>query len=83
VQTASEDRDALGRLPVIVQHGTADQAIEVQRAQESRDQLQALGVQLEYHEYGMAHQIGAESLGDLSAWCMRVLGLPELQPPQQ
>jgi phospholipase/carboxylesterase len=70
--------DALAALPVIVQHGTADQAIEVTRARESRDRLQALGVQLEYHEYGMAHQIGAESLGDLSAWCARVL---DLQPP--
>ncbi|MDA0353157.1 MAG: alpha/beta hydrolase-fold protein [Chloroflexi bacterium] len=78
VDSASTDTAALAALPVLVQHGTADQAIEVTRARESRDRLQTLGVQLEYHEYGMAHQIGAESLADLSAWCERVLALPAL-----
>jgi len=29
----------------------------------------------------MQHQIGAESLGDLSMWCMRVLDLPALTAP--
>ena len=73
--------DALAALPVVVQHGTSDPAIGIDRGQDSRDRLEALGVQLEYHEYDMQHQIGAESLGDLSAWCKRVLDLPPLAPP--
>jgi phospholipase/carboxylesterase len=72
---------ALGELPVIVQHGTSDPAVGIDRGQDSRDRLETLGVQLEYREYDMQHQIGAESLGDLSMWCMRVLDLPSLAPP--
>ena len=79
-QTAAAG-DALAALPVIVQHGTSDPAINIERGQDSRDRLEALGVQLEYQEYEMQHQIGAESLSDLSVWCERVLGLPPLAPP--
>ncbi len=78
-EAAAETGDALAALPVIVQHGTSDPAVGVERGQDSRDRLQALGVQLEYHEYEMQHQIGAESLTDLSAWCQRVLDLPPIE----
>ena len=77
-EAAAQPGDALAALPVLVQHGTTDPAVSIDRGQDSRDRLQALGVQLEYHEYEMAHQIAAESLTDLSAWCQRVLGLPAL-----
>lgn len=73
---AAADQTALVAQPLIVQHGTNDAAIAIDRAQHSRDRLQALSEHLEYHEYAMEHQIGAESLADLSAWCERVLGLP-------
>ncbi len=80
-EQAAAAGDALAALPVIVQHGTSDPAINIERGQDSRDRLEALGVQLEYQEYEMQHQIGAESLSDLSVWCERVLGLPPLAPP--
>ena len=67
--------DDLKTLPVLVQHGTEDPMIAVDRAQESRDRLEAMGVDLEYHEYDMGHQIGAESLQDLTAWLTSVLKL--------
>lgn len=79
--TAAQTGDALAALPVIVQHGTSDPAVGIDRGQDSRDRLEALGVQLDYLEYDMQHQIGAESLGDLSVWCQRVLGLPALTAP--
>jgi phospholipase/carboxylesterase len=80
-EAAATAGDALSALPVIVQHGTSDPAVGIDRGQDSRDRLEALGVQLEYLEYDMQHQIGAESLGDLSMWCMRVLDLPALTAP--
>lgn len=80
-EQAAAAGDALAALPVIVQHGTSDPAINIERGQDSRDRLEALGVQLEYQEYEMQHQIGAESLSGLSVWCERVLGLPPLAPP--
>jgi phospholipase/carboxylesterase len=72
--------EELSRLPVLVQHGTQDQMISVERAQESRDRLEALGVELEYHEYEMGHQVGNESASDLSAWLVNVLKLTGGEP---
>ncbi len=67
--------DELKTLPVLVQHGTEDPMIAVDRAQESRDRLEAMGVDVEYHEYDMGHQIGAESLQDLTTWLTSALKL--------
>ena len=69
------DRDAVAQVPLLVQHGTHDQMISVQRAQASRDLLQTLGAQPQYLEYGMQHEISRQSLTDLSAWLEGVLNL--------
>jgi len=82
VEQASADRDALGRLPVLVQHGTSDPLVGVDRGQDSRDRLVELGVTPEYHEYEMQHQISAESLADLTNWVVQALDLPEPPAPQ-
>lgn len=66
---------AVGALPVLVQHGSQDPMVSVDRARDSRDRLRGLGVEPEYHEYEMGHGIGAESTQDLSRWMERVLGL--------
>jgi phospholipase/carboxylesterase len=55
-------------LPTIVQHGSQDQLIEIQRARDSVEQLQALRVPLTYREYDMGHEITPRGLTELSAW---------------
>jgi len=55
-------------LPVLVQHGTQDPMIGIERAHESREALLRLGVGLSYHEYEMGHEIRPESLRDLLVW---------------
>ena len=55
-------------MPVLVQHGTADEMIGVARARESRDLLAARGVGLTYREYEMGHEIRPEALRDLVSW---------------
>lgn len=72
---AGLDGARIGAVPLLVQHGTEDQMIAVQRAQASRDLLLAIGAQPEYHEYPMAHEIGGQSLADLNEWLARVLRL--------
>ncbi len=62
--------------PVLVQHGTADPMIPVDRARESRQRLLEMGVDLAYHEYDMQHELRPESLRDLVGW----LGDKVLQP---
>jgi phospholipase/carboxylesterase len=54
--------------PVLVQHGTTDPMIGIERARESRAALLRLGVNASYHEYEMGHEIRPEALQDLVVW---------------
>jgi phospholipase/carboxylesterase len=60
--------DAVQSLPTLVQHGTQDPMIEVDRARGSVEQLRTLRVPLTYREYDMGHEIGPRSLSELSTW---------------
>ena len=75
---AAVDRATVAEVPLLVQHGTHDQMIAIQRAHASRDLLQTLGALPQYLEYPMGHEIGRQSLADLSAWLTRVLALPPI-----
>lgn len=59
---------AVQTLPSLVQHGTEDPTIQVDRARSSVEILRQLKVPLTYREYAMGHEIGSKSLADLSAW---------------
>ena len=61
-------KEAVQSLPTLVQHGSQDQLIELQRARDSVEKLRALRVPLTYREYDMGHEITPRSLTDLSAW---------------
>lgn len=60
--------DSARTLPTLIQHGTNDPTIEVERARESVERLRGLKVPLTYREYEMGHEITPKGLGDLSAW---------------
>ena len=60
--------EAVQSLPTLVQHGSQDPLIEIQRARDSVEHLRALRVPLTYREYDMGHEITPRSLSDLSAW---------------
>jgi phospholipase/carboxylesterase len=62
------DVPATEQLPVLVQHGSKDQAIDVGRARQSVETLRDLRVPVTYKEYDMGHELNANSLGDLSSW---------------
>ena len=64
----SINEEAVKALPTLVQHGSQDPLIEVQRARDSVEQLRTLRVPLTYREYDMGHEITPRSLSDLSAW---------------
>ena len=55
-------------LPTLVQHGTQDSMIEVERARQSVERLRQARMPLTYREYEMGHEITPRSLSDLSAW---------------
>jgi phospholipase/carboxylesterase len=57
---------------VLVQHGTADPMVAVDQGRRTRDVLRGHGIEPEYHEYPMQHEIVPASVDDLRAWIDRV-----------
>ena len=71
--TDAERSDANALTPIFMGHGQHDNVVAVQRGQASRDALQALGYQVEWHEYPMAHSVCMEEIADLNAWLLKTL----------
>jgi phospholipase/carboxylesterase len=66
--SALPDVPATEQLPVLVQHGSRDELVDVGRARQSVETLRDLRVPVTYREYDMGHELNARSLADLSAW---------------
>jgi phospholipase/carboxylesterase len=64
----SINSEAVQSLPTLVQHGSQDPLIELERARDSVEQLRTLRVPITYRQYDMGHEITPRSLSDLSAW---------------
>jgi thioredoxin 1 len=67
------DIAADGAPPVLVQHGTHDPLVPVQRSRDLARALRAAGVPTVYREYPMEHQVALESMQDARAWLDDVL----------
>jgi phospholipase/carboxylesterase len=65
------DNEALQQLPTLLQHGRADDMIELSRAKESLEHLRELRVPVTFREYDCGHEITASSLEDLSEFLER------------
>jgi phospholipase/carboxylesterase len=63
-------------LPVFLAHGREDSVIPYEWAERARPILERQRVALEYHTYDMEHQIGAQTLADLTAWLTAHLDAP-------
>lgn len=67
------DEVGLKDLPIVMTHGLYDNVLPVDWARRSRDKLQALGANIEYHEFSMAHEVTAESLAAIASWLEKQL----------
>jgi thioredoxin 1 len=65
--------DGARSVPVLVQHGTDDPMIPVQRSRDLARDLRDFGVPTVYCEYPMAHQVALEGLQDAQAWLGEVI----------
>jgi phospholipase/carboxylesterase len=54
--------------PIFMAHGLADPMIPIARAVTSRETLLGLNYQVEWHEYGMGHQVCPEEIADIANW---------------
>jgi phospholipase/carboxylesterase len=59
--------------PFILTHGIQDSMLPVDWARRSRDTLQKLETNLEYHEFNMGHQVSEESLAVINTWLEKEL----------
>ncbi|MBV8665047.1 MAG: alpha/beta hydrolase [Burkholderiaceae bacterium] len=72
--TITEERSSANQhTPIFMVHGRADPVIPLMRAEHSRDQLQALGYNIEWHEYMMQHAVCMEEIEHIGAWFKKLL----------
>ena len=64
---------AAAQTPLLMCHGRADPVLALKLGTDSRDALRAWGLQVDWHEYAMAHSVCAEEIDDISAWLAKVL----------
>jgi len=70
---AAEAHSANQATPIFMAHGRQDPVVVMQRAEQSRDLLNTLGYQIEWHEYQMQHSVCLEEIEDIGHWLARVL----------
>jgi phospholipase/carboxylesterase len=71
--TAAERSAANRDTPIFLAHGTEDAVVVFSRGEETRDELQQLGCDVEWHTYPMGHSVCMEEIADLNAWLLQVL----------
>jgi phospholipase/carboxylesterase len=76
------DWSAAASIPVLVQHGTRDELVDVELGRGTAHALAAAGVPIVYREYPMAHQTSVESLTDARDWLARVRSGERPSEPQ-
>ena len=55
-------------IPIFMAHGLMDPIIPIARAVTSREALTNLNYQIEWHEYGMGHEVCTKELVDVARW---------------
>ncbi|CDG81287.1 alpha/beta hydrolase [Janthinobacterium agaricidamnosum] len=72
-KTAAEIQPASLATPIFMAHGSADPVVGLNRGEQSRDALAALGYKVEWHEYRMQHSLCQEEIDDIGIWLKKVL----------
>lgn len=68
-----ERHEANQHTPIMMAHGTHDQVVHLRLGEMSRDYLQQLGYQVEWHQYLMEHSVHPDEIQDISNWLSRVI----------
>ena len=75
-KTAAERHPANQKTSIFLAHGAQDEVVALERAEASRDALQALGYPVEWHEYLMGHAVNPLEIEELNDWLVRMLSAP-------
>jgi phospholipase/carboxylesterase len=60
-------------VPIFWAHGLHDPMLPLAMAEQGREQLAALGYQIDWHQYPIPHSVSAEEIADVARWLERVL----------
>ena len=60
--------------PTLIMHGTQDEVVPLQAAIKSKQTTEALGVEVEYHEFDMGHEISPQMLKVVRNFVVRKIG---------
>jgi phospholipase/carboxylesterase len=60
--------------PIFMAHGTDDPVVPYAMGTKSRELLQQMNYDVEWHDYRMPHSVCLEEIQDIGAWLNRVLG---------
>lgn len=71
---ATEAVAANDRVPILMAHGMQDPVVPVQLALQSRDLLEQLGYNVNWHSYPMQHALCPEEISDVRVWLLQRLG---------
>jgi len=66
------DWEAAASIPALVQHGTDDPMIPIERGRALAQMLESHGAPVTFRDYPMAHQVALESVGDAHEWLLAV-----------
>jgi phospholipase/carboxylesterase len=70
---ADERHTANAHTPVFMAHGTVDPVVVLQRGEDSRNALAAMGHPVHWHTYPMQHSVHPDEVNDISAFLQQVL----------
>ncbi|MGB5178467.1 MAG: alpha/beta fold hydrolase [Gammaproteobacteria bacterium] len=65
---ATEATAANSKVPIMMAHGMQDPVVPLMLALQSRDRLQQLGYNVNWHSYPMQHALCPEEIGDVRDW---------------
>jgi len=73
--TVADERHAANSgIPIFMAHGNGDPVIPIVHAQRSREWLVALGHEVEWHEYTMAHSVCPAEIEAIGGWIRGRMG---------
>jgi thioredoxin len=72
VEGLDYDWDAAPSIPALVQHGTDDPLIQVERGRGLAKELEEHGAPVTFRDYPMEHQVALESVQDAHTWLLAV-----------
>jgi phospholipase/carboxylesterase len=70
----TERMQANAHTPVFMAHGTMDPVVVLQRGENSRDALAAMGHPVQWHTYPMPHAVHPQEIADIGLFLKQVLG---------